>query len=98
MHDAAPAFAGLPEHDAAGRPVRVSMLGRAGCHLCDRARGVIVRVCDATGTGWVEADVDDHPELLPVFGELLPVVFVDGRRHDYWQVDPRRLGEALGSA
>ena len=88
-----------------GRPSTTRPAGRCGS-ACSAGPDAPVRprtpridtVCQATGTGWVEADVDDHPELLPVFGELLPVVFVDGRRHDDWQVDPRRLAEALGSA
>jgi glutaredoxin len=94
-HEAAPAFADLPERDGSGRPVRVTVLGRQGCHLCERARVAVSRVCERTGTGWGEADVDDHPELVPVFGEWVPVIFVDGRRHDYWAVDEQRLTEAL---
>jgi glutaredoxin len=97
VHEAQPAFGELPERDETGRPLRVTMLSRQGCHLCDRARSTLVAVCEATGTGWAEADVDDHPALVPLYGELLPVVFVDGRRHDYWQVDAGRLASALSS-
>lgn len=96
-HDAAVAFAGLPPRDDTGAPVRVTMLTRAGCHLCARAAVVIAQVAQQTGVGWAQADIDEHPALLPEFGDWLPVVFVDGRRHDYWQVDRVRLTEALTS-
>lgn len=94
-HTAPAAFADVPARDETGRPVRVSMLTRQGCHLCGLAAEVIDQVCAETGTGWAQRDIDQHPELLPVFGDWLPVIFVDGKRHDYWRVDPQRLTQAL---
>lgn len=96
-HDAATAFTGLPLRDDSGAPIRVTMLTRAGCHLCARAAVVLGEVCGQTGVGWAQADIDEHPTLLPEYGDWLPVVFVDGRRHDYWHVDRVRLTEALTS-
>lgn len=96
-HEAAIAFGGLPSHDDRGAPMRVTMLTRAQCHLCRRAATIIDDVCGRTGAAWAQADIDDHPALLPAYGDWVPVVFVDGRQHDYWQVDPVRLTEALTS-
>lgn len=74
---------------------RITLIGRAGCHLCDDAREVVRDVAGALGVGWVETSVDDDPELLRRYAEEVPVVLVDGRRHAYWHVDRGRLVDAL---
>jgi len=74
---------------------RIRMLGRPGCHLCDEARAVIVRVAADLAVGWEEQSILDDPRLLEQYGEQIPVTFVDGRQHDYWRVDESRLRAAL---
>ena len=71
------------------------MYGRAGCHLCDEARAVIVRVCADLGEEFEEVDIDADPELVRRFNDEVPVTFVDGRQHDFWRVDEQRLRSAL---
>jgi len=84
---------------AAGRvdqwAVRVRLLGKPGCHLCDDARSVVAEVCDELGIGWEEATILDDPELFRRYGEYIPVVFVDGVQHDFWRVSADRLRGAL---
>jgi len=75
---------------------RVILYARQGCHLCDAARDVVTGAASAAGTGWVEVDVDTDPELVARYGELVPVVTVDGVLVDYWRIDPVRLEGALG--
>ena len=74
---------------------RVTLYSRPGCHLCADARAVIERVCAELGESWVEVSIDDDPALRERFGEEIPVTFVDGRQHDFWRVDERRLRAAL---
>ncbi len=74
---------------------RVTLYGRAGCHLCDEARTVIAAVCEELGEEYAEVDIDTDPALVDRFGEEVPVTFVDGRQHDFWRVDPARLRAAL---
>jgi glutaredoxin len=74
---------------------RVTLYGRAGCHLCDDARAVIEAVCAELGESYAEVDVDEDPVLQDRFGDEVPVTFVDGRQHDFWRVDPHRLRTAL---
>lgn len=78
-------------------PVRVLLVGRAGCHLCDTARGVIEQVAADLGVGWEERSIDDDPDLRERYAEQIPVTFVDGRQHDYWRVDEARLRTALAA-
>ncbi|WP_426563529.1 glutaredoxin family protein [Angustibacter sp. McL0619] len=81
--------------DQGAQEPRITLIGRDGCHLCDEAREVVRRVADDTGAGWVEQRVDDDPELLHRYGEMVPVVLVDGSQHDYFSVDEKRLRAAL---
>ncbi|MFC7496670.1 MULTISPECIES: glutaredoxin family protein [unclassified Nocardioides] len=74
---------------------RITLYSRPGCHLCDEARAVIERVCADLGEEYVEVSIDDDPELGERFAEEIPVTFVDGRQHDFWRVDERRLRAAL---
>ena len=79
---------------AAGTP-RITLYGRAGCHLCENAREVISRVCHDLGEEFAEVDIDTDPVLVERFGEEIPVTYVDGRQHDFWRVDEGRLRAAL---
>lgn len=76
---------------------RVTLYSRPGCHLCDAAREVVVRVCEDLGEQWVEIDVDSDDDLADRFRDEIPVTFVDGAQHDFWRVDEVRLRAALGS-
>ncbi|MFT4289205.1 glutaredoxin family protein [Nocardioides sp.] len=75
--------------------MRVTLYTRAGCHLCDQARAVVVQVCEELGEGFEEVDIDADPELRERFTDEVPVTFVDGRQHDFWRVSPDRLRAAL---
>jgi glutaredoxin len=77
---------------------RVTLYSRAGCHLCDEARAVVVAVCEELGESFEEVDIDaagTDPELRERFTDEVPVTFVDGRQHDFWRVSPDRLRAAL---
>jgi hypothetical protein len=75
---------------------RVVLIGKPGCHLCDTARDVIRAVTGDLGVEWREVSLLDDPELARLYAERIPVVLVDGRPHDYWRVDERRLRRVLG--
>ena len=76
-------------------PVRVTLIGRPGCHLCDVARETVERVATELGVGWEERSIDADPALGEQWAEQIPVTLVDGRQHDYWRVDEARLRAAL---
>jgi glutaredoxin len=73
----------------------VELLAREGCHLCDDARQLVQRVAAEAGVGWTEIDVDTDPALRAEFGDLVPVVRVDGRELGYWRIDEAKLRRAL---
>lgn len=78
-----------------GHSPRVRLLSKPGCHLCDDARAVIEEVCAELSESYEEVDITSHADLLSRYAEQIPVTFVDGRQHDYWRVDARRLRAAL---
>ncbi len=53
---------------------RLTLYGRDGCHLCDDAREVLLRV----GAPFDEIDIETDDELLKRYLERIPVVAVDG--------------------
>lgn len=78
---------------------RVVLVVRTGCHLCADAREVVAAVAAETGAGWSEIDIDTHADseqLVDRYGELVPVVLVDGVQQGYWRIDADRLRRALG--
>ncbi|GLW52993.1 thioredoxin family protein [Kitasatospora phosalacinea] len=74
----------------------VTLIGKPGCHLCEDAREVILRVTADLGAAFEEKDVLADPALYEQYAEQIPVTLVDGRQHDFWRVDEARLRKALG--
>ena len=74
---------------------RLRLISRAGCHLCDDAREVVVAVAAEAMVQWDECDVDTAPDLADEYGDRVPVLLLDGREHAYWRVDAGRLRAAL---
>ncbi|MFB7947661.1 glutaredoxin family protein [Kitasatospora phosalacinea] len=74
----------------------VTLIGKPGCHLCEDARAVILRVTADLGAAFEEKDVLEDPALYEQYAEQIPVTLVDGRQHDFWRVDEARLRKALG--
>ena len=74
---------------------RITLIGKPGCHLCDAARDVVRRVAEDTGVGWTELSILDDAELAEEYAETIPVIMVDGARHDFFRVDEQRLRAAL---
>ena len=78
--------------------MRVRVITRQGCHLCEAAEQIVAEVCDRLDVRWQAVDIDtseDSDDLLDEHGEEVPVTFVDGEKHDFWRVDPARLEAAL---
>jgi glutaredoxin len=67
--------------------VRIEIYSRAGCHLCDDAKTVVERVRRRIAFGLEVIDIDRDPELQRLYGEEIPVVFINGHKAFKYHVD-----------
>lgn len=84
-----------PRPGAEGPQPVVLLIGRPGCHLCADAEPVVRGLAEEFGLTLAERSVDDNASLRAAYGDLIPVVLIDGVVHAYWRVDPDRLRSAL---
>jgi hypothetical protein len=60
-------------------PIRLRLYSRPGCHLCDQMRQEVDELLADRPREWEVVDVDVDPELARRYGEILPVLLVNGR-------------------
>ena len=71
---------------------RVVLYGRPGCHLCEEALEVLLRLRAATGGFELEeVDIETDDELHARYLERIPVVSLDGEELFDYVVDEREL-------
>jgi len=68
------------------RPL-VTLYTRAGCHLCDDAKRVILAARSRVDFDYEELDIDADPELLRLYNEEVPVIAIDRRKAFKYRVD-----------
>ncbi len=73
----------------------VTLVTRAGCHLCRDAETTLRAMSAEFGFAYRELDVDADPERRAEYSDRVPVVLLDGREHGYWRVEEDRLRRAL---
>ncbi|MBV9817656.1 MAG: glutaredoxin family protein [Solirubrobacterales bacterium] len=78
------------------RQPSVILYGRPGCHLCDDARRVLLRVREQRPFAFCERSIEDDDGLLRAYLERIPVVTIDGVETFELFVDEADLVRALG--
>jgi hypothetical protein len=73
----------------------VQVISRPGCHLCEEALAVVAQVCDRAGMPFEVTSVVGDPALEAQFGDLVPVVLVDGREVARYRITAAELRSAL---
>jgi glutaredoxin len=73
----------------------VTLYGKPGCHLCEDAREVILRVRRSSPFALEEVDVTLDPALHREYGERIPVVAVDGEELFEYHVDAAVLADRV---
>ncbi len=80
----------------------LTLIGKPGCHLCDDARDVVTdvisRIEAESGSPTVvleERSILDDADLHERYVEEIPVLLINGKVHNYWRIDPKRLTTAL---
>ena len=73
----------------------VTLITRVGCHLCEQAQTVLLRLRDELGFAYDELDVDADRDRRNEYSDRVPVILVDGKEHGYWRVEEDRLRAAV---
>lgn len=73
----------------------VTLVTRAGCHLCEAAELTLRRLAGELGFGYTELDVDADAARRAEYSDRVPVILIDGKEHGYWRVEEERLRKAL---
>ena len=68
---------------------------RRGCHLCDEMLESLEPLCRGRASLQV-FDIDTRPEWQEAYGELVPVLQVDGEQICHYTLDKVRVLELLG--
>lgn len=73
----------------------ITLITRAGCHLCEEAAAELQRLREELGFAYRELDVDADPARRAEYSDRVPVILLDGKEHGYWRVEQARLRRAL---
>ena len=74
---------------------QVTLITRAGCHLCETAEQLLRRLSGELGFGYREVDVDHSAVLRDEYADRVPVILIDGKEHGYWRVEEKRFRKAV---
>jgi hypothetical protein len=91
-----------PAGDATRTGIRLTLLVRAYCHLCDDMRERLVPLARAHRAAIDEIDVDAHPVLESRYGDRVPVLLLGapdaGEELCHYVLDATRVQAALEAA
>lgn len=59
--------------------IRLTLMSRPGCHLCEEMRREVDALLAGEPHEWEVVDVDSDPDLARRYGDEIPVLFVNGR-------------------
>lgn len=77
----------------------VTVVTRAGCHLCETAAADVTAMAAELGFRVSVRDLDSGFGAADRarWADLVPVLLVDGVEHGFWRVEPDRLRAAVGA-
>lgn len=73
----------------------ITLFTKPGCHLCEAVEQVLVRVRVSIPFDFVIRNILDDPRELATYGELIPVVHLDGREIARYRMTESQLITAL---
>ena len=80
-------------------PLRLTLIGKPDCHLCDDARAVVDSVVaelgDEAPVTLEELSILEDSQLNEKYWDEIPVLLIEGRVHGIWRFDAARLRAAI---
>lgn len=81
--------------------MRLTLLSRAYCHLCDEMREALAAVAPGTPVDVIDVDAPAHAALEASWGDAVPVLFAGApspaNELCRYRLDPARVSAALAS-
>ncbi len=74
----------------------IVIYSRPECHLCHEMRSLVEQVAEGADVRIVEIDVDQSDELAQLYGEQVPVLWLNGRKIAKYRIRRDVLERALG--
>ena len=65
----------------------VTIYGRSGCHLCENVLNLLVPEKGLLNIEINEILIDNNKELEDLYGQLIPVIHVDGKYFSHFRLD-----------
>ncbi len=78
--------------------VRLVLYTKEDCHLCDDAKTLLHDLRGSLRLDVEEVDIASRDRLRRMYGELVPVVKIEGGPSLFGKIDADRLREAVSSA
>ena len=69
----------------------VILYSRKGCHLCEIIKESLIKLHKRGGFTWREVDVDSDIETRRLYGDEVPVVFINGRKAFKYRMDEQEF-------
>ncbi len=76
----------------------VEILSKPDCHLCHEAKVLLQELQASHPFSLREVDITTRTDLLELYREEIPVVFINGRKAFKYRVDPKQFSRALRRA
>ena len=75
--------------------IRLTIYSRAGCHLCDEMKAIVVRVKQSIPFTLEEIDIAGDPDLEARYGLEIPVLMIDGKKVAKYRVSEEEVRRML---
>lgn len=77
--------------------MKITLIGKPGCHLCDDALETMKEIVSQThiDVEWEVLSILEDDELKNRYSEEIPVIKINDQVHDIFRVDPERFRKAL---
>lgn len=79
-------------------PRDVTIYSRPGCHLCEEVKAQIAPMLKEFGARLTEINIDEDPELRPLYDYDVPVIFLGARKAAKHRIDPAQFRRQLRDA
>ena len=73
----------------------VTVYSRHGCHLCEDAVKTLESMREELAFEIEIIYIDGNPELEKLYGNEVPVIYINGEHHDFYKIDPERFRTSL---